>query len=380
MASLERLPSGRWRVRWRQGGRGSAWSKSPAIDTKAEALGVLARVEADLAATRSPRRGIAESMSVLAAAWIAHKVTAGRDPDHTRREGERLRALLRRYGWAELVELSPAQVDQARAMTEDAEGAPLRWSPRAGALLAACLRWAAERRGASIDTRTIVALRPGPPRRTPARALVDAAEVQRWHTVAASISPDCAALVHCLTRYGWRPITAARLVVADLDTGRRVIRVPVKGGDVIEHPIMPDTATRLAALAADRLATDPLFLDPRTGRAFAISGAYTIPQWWRDHLGAHSYDAKRWAISHLLRVAPPHEVARITGHRTPSVLFRYAVTTEERSRAVLSKAWAHRGHTGKPRRARKPRANVANTSNHNETTQPPPAIDGANRI
>jgi hypothetical protein len=380
MASLERLPSGRWRVRWRQGGRGSAWLKSAAVDTKTDALGVLARVESDIAATRTARVGIAETLSVLAAAWIRHKTTAGRDPDHTRREGERLRALLRRYGWAELVALTPTQVDQARAMTQDAEGEPLRWSPRAGALLAACMRWAAERRGAAIDTRTIVALRPGPPRRTPPRALVDASEVERWHTVAASMSPDCAALVHCLTRYGWRPITAARLVVADLDTGRRVIRVPVKGGDVIEHPIMEDTATHLAALAADRAAGDPLFLDPRTGRAFAISGAYTIPQWWRDHIGAHSYDAKRWAISHLLRIAPPHEVAKITGHRTPAVLFRYAHTTEARSRSILDEAWAHRGHTAKPRRARRPKIIAVSPTNDNETTPTTSVVNGPDRI
>lgn len=380
MASLERLPSGRWRVRWREGGRGSPWHKSPSVAGKAAAVVMRAQIEADLVARAGRRVGAIEPFRVLAAAWILHKTNAGRDPDHTRREGIRLRALLDRYGWADLCELTPSQVDAARLQTRNADGEPVRWSPRAGALLAACLRWAAERRGASIDTRTLVALRPGPPRRQPPRTLVGADEVQRWQTTADAISPDCGALVHCLTRYGWRPITAARLRVSDLDQARRVIRVAVKGGDTIEHPIMPETAALLAGLAADRQPGDPMFIDPRTGRGFAISGTYTVPQWWRDHIGAKSYDAKRWAISHLLRVAPPHEVARITGHRTPAVLFRYAVSTEARSRSILGKAWAHHGHTSdtKPRRTRGQKA--ANPSNDNGTTQPTPAVTGADRI
>lgn len=368
MASLERLPSGRWRVRWREGGRGSPWHKSPSVEGKAAAVVMRAQIEADLVARAGRRAGAIESLRVLAAAWILHKVAAGRDPDHTRREGIRLRALLDRYGWADLVELTPAQIDAARQQTHNADGEPIRWSPRAGALLAACLRWAVERRGAAIDPRALVALRPGPPRRQPPRTLVGADEVQRWQTTAEAISPDCGALVHCLTRYGWRPITAARLRVADLDQVRRVIRVAVKGGDVIEHPIMPDTAELLAQLAAGRQPGDPLFEDPRTGRAFAISGCYTVPQWWRDHIGAKSYDAKRWAISHLLRVAPPHEVAKITGHRTPAVLFRYAMTTEERSRSILDKAWAHHGHTERTRATRRGRRKAIKPTSDNADT------------
>jgi hypothetical protein len=359
MASLERLPSGRWRVSWREGGRGSPLHRSPTYASRAEATVAASRIEADLAARRTRRDGAAEPLRVLAAAWILAKTTNGRDPDHTRREGQRLASMLDRYGWGDLVELTPSQVDAARQRTTDDDGAALRWSPRAGCLLAACLRWASERRGAAIDTRTLVALRPGPPRRSPPRPLVDAAEVQRWQTVAATISPDCAALVHCLTRYGWRPISAARLRVSDLALGRGVIRVAVKGGDVIEHPIMPDTSAMLAELVRERRPGDPVFEDPRTGKAFAISGSRTIPQWWRDWIGVHSYDAKRWAISRLLQVAPPHEVARITGHRTPAVLFRYAVTNEERSRDVLAKAWDvdHHGSPTTPRRprTRKPR-------------------------
>lgn len=356
MASLERLPSGRWRVRWREGGRGAPWHKSPSVGTKAEAHAVRGKIEADLVARRAPREGIPESLGVIASAWINAKLVRGTDPDHTRRERIRLTTLLRRYGWTNVFDLTPAEVDLARARSKDDDGKALAWSPRAGALLASALRWAGERRGASVDHRTLVALRPGPPARHPPRPLASEAEAARWHKAAADQSPDAGALVHCLARYGWRPITAARLRVGNVDLARGVVLVAVKGGDTVEHPLMPDTVAMLAAVMQGREPTAPVFEDPRTGQAFALSGCHSIPQWWRDHIGGcGSYDAKRFAISRLLSVAQPHEVARITGHRTPSVLFRYALTNEAKSRAVLEKAWAHGGHTKKatPRPKRK---------------------------
>jgi hypothetical protein len=347
MASIERLPSGRWRVRWREGGRGSPVRKSPSVDDKASAVVMLARIEAELAARHAPRTGIAESFQTLARAWAAAKVADGKDPTHTRDDLARLDALLARHGWTEAVDLTPADVDTARSATStvDDPPRPCRWSGRAGALLSTVLRWSCDRRAASIDRRAIAALRPGPERRRVfPRDLVDEKTVAGWTRKAADISPTCAAIVHCLALYGWRPITAGRMRVGDVDLDRRVVRARVKGGDVIEHPIVDETTERLAAIIDKRQASEPLFIDPRTGRAFTDTGSYSVAAWWRWHIGARSYDAKRYAISRLLRHAPPHEVARITGHRCPQVLFRYATTAEERTRAILEQATEH-GHT-----------------------------------
>lgn len=311
------------------------------------------RIEAELAARHAPRAGAVESLQTFVRAWAAARVAEGKDPTHTREDVARLDALLARHAWADAVDLTPADVDSARAATQTATEPPrpCRWSGRAGALLATVLRWACERRGASIDRRAIAALRPGPERRRAfPRDLVDEKTVAVWTAKAEDISPSCAAIVHCLALYGWRPITAGRMLVGDVDLARRVVRARVKGGDVIEHPIVDETAGRLAKIIGTRQASEPLFIDPRTGRAFEDVGSYSVAAWWRWHIGSRSYDAKRYAISRLLRHAPPHEVARITGHRCPQVLFRYATTAEERTRAILEQATA-RGHTVGARRS-----------------------------
>lgn len=57
--------------------------------------------------------------------------------------------------------------------------------------------------------------------------------------------------------------------------------------------------------------------------------------------------------------AQPHEVARVTGHRCPHVLYRYATTDADRTRDLLAAVsadpapamgapWAHRGHQPAP--------------------------------
>ncbi len=348
MASIEKLPSGRWRVRWREGGRGAPVHKSPSVTTKAEAVGLKGRIEADLLARLTPREGAVETLRTLTRAWSIARAGA-RDPAYAADDLARLDAVLARYGWADRVDLTPTDIATARSATQTIDGATVRWSPRAGALLATVLRWAVDQRGARIDPRAIIGLRPGPVRRRAfPRDLVSSADVTEWTARGSEISADCAALVHCLALYGWRPITAGRMRVADVDLDRRVIRARVKGGDVIEHPILTETADLLAPLVQGRKPTDPLFLDPRTGSPYADRGSYTVAAWWRWHIGQRSYDAKRFAISNLLRHGAPHEVARITGHRCPAVLFKYGTSTEDRSRellaATISEPPAH-GHT-----------------------------------
>lgn len=348
MASIEKLPSGRWRVRWREGGRGSSVHKSPSVGTKAEAVGLKGRIEADLLARHAPHEGAVETLRTLTRAWAIARAGV-RDPAYASDDLARLDAVLARYGWSDRVDLTPSDIATARSATKTLDGEPVRWSPRAGALLATVLRWAVDQRGARIDPRAIVGLRPGPVRRRAyPRDLVATADVDGWIARGDEIAPDCGALVHCLALYGWRPITAGRMRVGDVDLARSVIRARVKGGDVIEHPILAATADRLAPIMQGRKPTDPLFIDPRTGSPYADRGPYTVAAWWRWHIGQRSYDAKRFAISNLLRHGAPHEVARITGHRCPAVLFRYGTSTEDRSRELLAATVADQpshGHT-----------------------------------
>ena len=165
--------------------------------------------------------------------------------------------------------------------------------------------------------------------------------------------PSSAALVHCLLLYGWRPITAARLIVANVDVAGGMMSTEVKsrrGTRPHAHPLRPDTLDLLRPLIEGRDPSAPLFEDPRTGQAFAETGSRGIPQWWRDYLGAEgglAYDAKRFACTRILREAPATEGRFVTGHASPRQLELYAVSNDDRARAIVNSvpALPSRGHT-----------------------------------
>lgn len=206
-------------------------------------------------------------------------------------------------------------------------------------MLRALLRWSLENLDQQVDSRSLIALRPQPRRRRPKQQLLTDNDLKSVQAKADATTPSVGALIHCLMTYGWRPITAADLIVEDYHAARGVIVTRVKGGDVIEHPLLPETIKRLNEITKNRLKMDPLFTHPRTGKAWhpSSSSGYSIVQFCRVWLGTMSYDLKRAAISKMLaRGIPPQTVALFTGHRTISQVLTYARTNEDVAREALA--------------------------------------------
>ena len=148
----------------------------------------------------------------------------------------------------------------------------------------------------------------------------------------------CGALVHCLDKYAWRPVTAARIRVRDVDlTGERITlqAKSCRGQDTITHPLEPDDVPMFASLIGSRQPGEPLFLNPYTGLAFEIADSRGIPAWFRRFTGMNVYELKRAAISRMLSAGiAPQDVALFSGHKTVSQMLCYARTNESRARGA----------------------------------------------
>lgn len=325
MATIEKTGSG-YRVRQHLDGKLKTIARA---GTKVEAVRIQARLEEDERARSMIVYGTHLPMGEVLARWKADRIGAGNDPLHTEVAVARMRSLCDARGWH-----GTASVTALAASTFRQQGG----SPRAGALIAGVLRWARDILDQRVDPKALVVLRPGKPGRKPSPTLMSDEQVQAAEALAARMSPSAAALVHCLSTYGWRPITAARLTVADLDVSAGTITCQVKGGDEVRHPLHADTLDRIVAVALGREPEAPLFLDPRHATGWAVRGSRTIDQWARDHLRIKVYDLKRYAISTMLdKGISPQDIASFTGHRTISQVLKYARTNEARQRATLAK-------------------------------------------
>lgn len=328
MAWIDKTPNG-YVVRWREGGRRSPILTTPLIARKDQAVTTLARIEAEVAALGPVRRGGDLPLAEVLQRWKASRVARGARAIHLDKAMSRLSAMIKACGWDSCPDITTESIETWRAGGG---------SPRAGAYLRAVLRWASETIGQRVAPSVLVALRPRPTGRRPRPALVGARQIADWQALADAASPSAGALLHCLATYGWRPITAADLQVRHYDRERGMITTTVKGGDVVEHPVLPETIKRLTPLVKGRGPDDPLFIDPRTQEAWNpnASARGSIVRWCSE-LGLRSYDLKRWAISGMLRRGlPPQTVRLFTGHRTISQVLAYARTNEDEARAALS--------------------------------------------
>lgn len=321
MATIEKNGS-TYRVRQFVGGKYKTVAKA---DTKAEALRLQSRIEEEERAKSSVIYGTQLPLGELLSRWRLAKLSAGNDPLHTAASEKRVRTVCDARGWHGTASVTALEVSQYR----QAGGCA-----RTCSLLGGILRWSADTLDQRIDPKALVALRAGRAGRRPSPDLVSAKRVAELEAKAQGMSDSAAALVHCLSTYGWRPITAARLVVRDFDAVAGAITCQVKGGDVVRHLLLADTVDRLRRRVANAGPTEPLFLDPRTGNGWRIIGG--ISRWSQDHLRIKIYDLKRYAISTMLnRGIPPHDIAAFTGHRTVSQVLKYSRSNEDRQRMAL---------------------------------------------
>jgi hypothetical protein len=317
-------------VRWREGGRDTKLQCSPIYRRKDEALAKARELGVQVIARRPMQQGADLTMCELLTRYRVRRLGEGARDSHVDRAIARVASLCDSHGWRRPRDVTPSAVQEWRQTGG---------SPRAGAMLRAVLRWGMEMLDQAVDPRALVALRPRAVRRRPKDQLPTAAQVAAWQAKADGYSASVGALIHCLSTYGWRPITAADLTVGDVDLDDSSIVTSVKGGDVVRHPLLPETVKRLRPLVAGRKGSAPLFIRPTVDAGWVAQSSLggSIPRWCADALGMKSYDLKRWAISRMLdRGLPPQTVALFTGHRTIGQVLRYARTNDEQARAALS--------------------------------------------
>lgn len=329
MAFIRKLKSG-YQVRWREGGRESPLLSCPVVPTVAAAKLLKSEVETKQAARRAIRPFTHLPLTEIVERWIASRISHGNDPHWTERAAARIRRIVAHEGWQTTFDITPSSIEQWRSRS---------YCARAGSEIRALLRWAKDHLGQPVDSGTLVGLRPPRKKRT-YQALLNEAVVKSILSKSQEIGQSFHALLHCLSTYGWRPITAAKIRIADIDLegGRILLRDLKGGGDELMHPLSTTTIDLLAPLLFGRERSDPLFLHPRTGKGWSIDRSGSIPEFYRRWSSQKVYDLKRWAISHMLAQGlPPQEVALFTGHKTMSQVLQYARTNEEKARAALTR-------------------------------------------
>jgi hypothetical protein len=200
----------------------------------------------------------------------------------------------------------------------------------------ACLRWARVYLRQPVDEAAI-ARRPQRRVSQPTPDLLTDLEVRKLVARAAQLGGDSGrALAHLVSTYGHRPQSLVQVRVSDVELGRVPrITLPVKSGDTIRHPILPETAALLRRLARGRAKDELLLRDP-SGEPWAGGGKASAWFWHQVGEGVGIYQLKSYAISRMLdRKLDLKTIASITGHRTPAVLLRYARTNETRQQRAI---------------------------------------------
>jgi integrase len=331
-----------WRVRWRDGGRGSPHRSSERFKTKGEALAFLEAIEAkQTAAGPAPVVRLAPlTWTELTARWLKAQESAGSSFRHL----EECRRSLARHTttWRTAADATP------EAMATLSMGA--------GKTVRAILSWAQLHLSLTVDPR-ILAIRQTRRRvKAPERDLLPDHQVLALIDAATAKSPADGALCHLLATYGHRAESLVRLTTdaLALDTAPPTITVTVKGGHVVRHPLLPATVAILRPVWAHARAHQQpaatgrpyLFAHTHLGRPYRTG--HEFASWFQHRIGTGFngpgtsigyYDAfKRWAISRMLEAGlDPKTIASITGHKTVSlILNRYARTNESRQTAALA--------------------------------------------
>lgn len=345
MAHLERHGDG-WRVVWWTDGRGSKRAKSETFATKK-------RAEEELRARRLDRRAAKPLGNRLVVPpgeawrrWLLHL------------KGRRTPAAKTYITF--IAQVYRRRIAGQRLTTWERVGA-IDWAGIAASdfrVLRAWVRWSARELSQDVPAKLLTMKGPGEIRRPRASLLTDQ-QVAALLDRAAMHGPGNRALGSLIAFYGHRGENLVRLPVSAVDRAAATLTLAVKGGDVVRHPLLPDTLAELAPLTEGRAPSDPLIISHqgkpwRSGAAFAY--------WWYHEVGdpllalgvisraqRGIQNLKRYAISRLLGLGLDVETIRsITGHRTPAVILRYARTNEERQRTAISALATSMAQNGSP--------------------------------
>ncbi len=333
MSSLERLPGRkRWRLRWREGGRGSPQLTSEWFDSRGEAEKYQSVLDGRLAAAKPLRGKLRVAMSEVITRWEKHQ--EGRRVPRGRRYIEETGKAMRRLC------LDNKWVDTSDVKSCSHLG-PGNWR-----LVRALLRFARDHCGQPLQPRALIA--PDMPPRRQKRALIALERVHHLVLEAAGWSVGNGAIAHIVAVYGHRPQSLVQITreqvewswvgtnPADEDPTMGWLKLKVKSRDTIRHRLLPLTVRILAPLALEAEPGDPIFIS-HLGEPWETGQSYSS---WFGHSVAKGdggiYDLKRYAITwlHAGGMDVP-SIASITGHRTDTVL-AYLVSNEEKQASALA--------------------------------------------
>jgi len=314
MASLYRTPRG-YRLEWRADGQ----RHTRLYATKSEALPAKRNIEAKLAAKHTARRGGALTLAQLIDQWLDSRPQTYRHHDEAA-----MRLLLARHpGWT-----APGAITR-----DDLLALPIGHYR----LLRAALRYGAAM-GQEVPESLLQSQRRRSPA-TPAADLITDDQVAAAQASADRWGPCYGLAVHLVSRYGHRPASIVACTVASLSDQR--LTLPIKGGDIHRHPVLPETATRWLAAGGSRPPDAPILIH---SGGCPWKSSTSLTSWYYHHIGTvhHPddpgiYALKRYAITRMLdRGIDARTIASITGHRTPSlILDRYSRTRDDRQRRAI---------------------------------------------
>lgn len=313
MVSLkrEKTPTGFcYRLRWREGGRGSK-EHSRRFDDKRTATDELDALNARLNAARDLRGRALIPWSEVRTRWL---VTIEGDY----RDGSKSTLEIHTKGWGNTLSATPAAMGALPIGTNK--------------VARACLNWAWLHLKQPVDAR---ALKTQGARIKPKRAeqpLLTDGRVAELMNGADDTGAGNGAVVHLIATYGHRPENLVRLTSANFPGGRILFRV--KGGHEVTHPLLQATSDRIDELKKLR-PSGPLFLSHmgkpwKSGRQFS--------SWFQHTFHVGNKQLKRAAISRwFARGLDAKTIASITGHRSVALLANvYAATNEHRQAAALA--------------------------------------------
>lgn len=352
MASIARLPSGKFRVRWRD--QTGKQVNSEAVKSKIEAAALQRQIEANLrqqaARDEVVRAGRLMSLSAVVDRYCESGQTCGRiSAGRAWEVRDVLDRLIEETEWETTAACTAEILDRWRIAARKAGRGdnPIRY-------LLAVLRWASGTPlRQPVDHGCFTLPRMPRPQRPPP-SLLTAAQVAEVITKARAAGGEpAAAILEHLSTYGCRPVEACRLVVGNVDVAAGTLTHPItKNGDAVTHPLFPEHVARYAKLVEGRRADAPLFPSP-DGDPWWLNkrhAAGELTNWYRDRCAdtlptaqAGIYCLKDYAITMMEAAGIDDRTkALFTGHRSMSSFARYKATNQDRATAALAKLRAAR--------------------------------------
>jgi len=338
VASIQKIKDrNRWRVRWREGGRGSPMRSSKWFDSKKEAMAELKAREDQLAARKTANALI--PLEELIRRWEnrQRERRQARNGRYIEESARTMRRVLRENKWRYCSDVRELDL-----------------GPGAFRLMRALLRYGMTHHGQTVHHLALVAPDRQRAKRTPA-PLPSLEDVLHMIEKARRWSAGNGAIAHLVAVYGHRPESLIKLTTDAVErsyvgltpaggpVGQAWLTLKVKGGREVRHPLLPATVEILAPVIAQAAPGGVIFrkhhLDPKKkfkpqpwkyGRDWS--------SWFRKSIGEGRgiYRLKCWAITWMFAGGLDVEtISSITGHSTDTVR-RYLRTNEAKQQDALA--------------------------------------------